>query len=383
MYGDGGGLYLNVKPTGARSWILRVQVDKKRQDIGLGSADWLSLPEAREKARALRKHAKEGRDPVAERDREKVQVPTFAEAMLVAHKELGRGWIDKNAAAFKTSLERHIVPKMGRVRVDRVDTSDIIAALAPIWTEKPELARKLRLRIMQVLSFAKAKGWRSASLPDRGEMSSGLARQPRKGNFAAVPYVDVPAFVASVLEQSETASRLALLFTILTAARSGEVRFARWEQVDLEARIWTRPAEAMKMRVEHLITLNPAAVAVLKRAAERFGSDGLIFPGVKRGAALSDMTLTKAMRSAGRSETVHGFRSSFRDWTAERMATIPAMVAEMALAHSVGTATEKAYLRSDLRDMRRALMDGWGTFAAPSLSPEASNVVPLQRAATT
>ncbi len=173
---------------------------------------------------------------------------------------------------------------------------------------------------------------------------------------------------------------LALEFTILTAARSGEVRNARWEHIDVEARTWTRSASMMKSAVKHVITLSDAAVAVLDRAGEAFGKSGLIFPGKRDGSALSDMTLSKLLRSTGRSETVHGFRSAFRDWAAEKMPTVPAMGAEMALAHAVGNKTEQAYLRSDLRDMRRTLMDAWGRYVAPSLSPGGSNVVELARA---
>lgn len=376
-HGDGKGLFLLVKDSGAESWLLRVVVAGRRQDIGLGSTDWVTLSEARDKAHDLRKHAKEGRDPIAERDRGKVVVPTFAEAVVKAHLELSKGWADKTAAAFKTSLDTHAVPKIGKHRVDHVGTEQIVAALAPIWTTKPEVAKKVRVRIFQVLQFAKSKGWRTDALPTPKDISGGLAKQPRGGNFAALPFAEIPAYVAGELPKEETAARLALLFTILTAARSGEVRNARWEQIDVESRTWTRSASMMKSAVKHVITLSDAAVAVLERASEVFGKSGLIFPGSRDGSTLSDMTLSKLLRSTGRSETVHGFRSAFRDWAAEKMPTVPAMVAEMALAHAVGNKTEQAYLRSDLRDMRRTLMDAWGRYVAPSLSPGGSDVVEL------
>lgn len=378
-HGDGKGLYLLVKPSGAKSWLLRVVVAGRRTDIGLGSTDWVTLAEARDKAHDLRKHTKEGRDPIAERDRGRVVVPTFADAVVEAHIELSKGWADKTGAAFKTSLATYATPRIGRHRVDQVGTEQIITALAPIWTEKPEIAKKVRVRILQVLQFAKSKGWRTDALPTPKDISGGLARQPRGGNFAAMPFADIPAWLAGQLGEEETAARLALLFTVLTAARSGEVRAADWSQVDLEARTWTRQAEIMKSKVKHVVTLNDAAVAILERAKALFGGEGIIFPGV-RGGALSDMTLSKMMRAAGAAATVHGFRSSFRDWAAEKMPTVPAMVAEMALAHSVGNKTEQAYLRSDLRDLRRSLMDAWGRFVAPSLSPGGSNVVKLARA---
>lgn len=378
VHGDGSGLYLRVKPSGAKSWVLRVQHMGRRQDIGLGGypAD-LSLSDAREKAALLRKLARQGVDPRAERDRGKVCVPTFAEAVIEAHAALSKGWSERTAAAFKSSLTEHAVPRIGSTRVDFIQSDQVISVLASLWTTKPAMAKKLRVRIMQVLQYAKAHRWRSDALPTPKDISSGLSKQTGGSHFAAMPFADVPDFVAGQLNKEETAGRMALLFTILTAARSGEVRFACWDHIDLETRIWTRPKELMKMKVGHVVTLNEAAVALLERAAGLWGSTGLIFPGASGTKPLSDMTLTRVMRVAGEAVTVHGFRSAFRDWAAEKMPTVPAMVAEMALAHRVGTATEQAYLRSDLRDMRRALMDGWGRYVAPSLSPGSSNVVPM------
>jgi integrase len=379
LHGDGAGLYLRVKPSGARSFVLRVQHMGKRQDIGLGGypAD-LTLSEARDKAHHLRKLARQGKNAIAERDREKVVIPTFAEAVDLAHAELSRGWGDKHGDAFKASLKEHAVPRLGSKRVDQITTSEVIATLSPIWTAKPSIAAKVRVRIMQVLSFARSKGWRTAPLPETRELRDGLARQPKGKNFVAMPWKEVPAFFADQLGKEDTAGRLALLFTIATAARSGEVRSARWDHIDLEARTWTRPGDLMKSGVRHVVTLNDAAIGILERAKALSGDAGLIFPGLK--GQLSDMTISKVMRTAGRPETVHGFRSSFRDWAAERMPTIPAMVAEMALAHSVGNKTEQAYLRSDLRDQRRALLDAWSYFIAKSLSGASSNVVELNRA---
>lgn len=401
-YQDGDGLFLLVSPGGAKSWMLRVQVDGKRRDIGLGALDIdglgsaafgkddarhediplmqrksLSLADAREKAAALRKLAKAGNDPKVERDRQQMKVPSFAEAVTEAHKALKSGWSDRTAKAFKASLEEHANPKLGALKVNAIGSAEVITTLSPIWTDKPVMARKVRSRISQVLAFAKARGWRADALPDVRELRTGLSKQARGGNFAAMRFAEVPAFVADELGKGASASRYAVLFAILTAARSGEVRQATWEQIDLEARTWARPASVMKMKEGHVVTLSIAAAALLEAYEPEDTRKGLIFAGV-RGGPLSDMSLTKAMRTAGRSETVHGFRSAFRDWAAEMMPAIPAMVAEMALAHRVGTATEQAYLRTDLRDMRRALMEAWGRFAAPSLSGVLSNVTPLR-----
>jgi len=395
---DGAGLLLIVAPTGARNWVLRIKDGQRRRDIGLGAADIdgagrnrgeidetplmlrriLSLAEAREKAAALRKLAKAGADPIAERDRERRATPTFAVAVTEAHAALKSGWSDRTAKAFLASLEEHAVPRLGTTKVDVIGSADVIATLAPIWTSKPVMARKVRSRIGQVLAFAKARGWRRDALPDARELRSGLAKQEQGKNFAAMPFVEIAAFIADELGKDATASRFAVLFAILTAARSGEVRNATWAQIDLEARTWTRPAAMMKMAKGHVVTLSDAAVALLEQWKPNEAlRDGLIFPGL-RDKPLSDMSLTKALRTAGRDETVHGFRSAFRDFAAERCPTIPAMVAEMALAHKVGTATEQAYLRSDLRDLRHALMDAWGRFAAPSLSGVALNVTAIR-----
>ena len=372
VHGDGSGLYLRVKPSGAKSWVLRVQHMGKRQDIGLGGfpAD-LSLSDAREKAAHLRKLARKGGDARADRDKVKVRHPTFAEAVTEAHAALSKGWADRTGKSFKASLSEHAVPKLGAMRVDAIGAADIIVALAPIWTDKPVIAKKVRARILTVLAFAKARGWRSDSLPDARELRTGLAKQPRGGNFASVPFAEVPQFVADQLSKVPATSRMAMLFAVLTGARSGEVRLATWEKIDLKARTWSRTADDMKSDLPHVVTLNDAAIAILNQMAPAEARAGLIFPGAKAGKPLSDMSLTRIMRLAGRSETVHGFRSAFRDWAAEKMPTVPAMVAEMALAHKVGTSTEQAYLRSDLRDMRRTLMNSWGRFVAPSLSARA------------
>lgn len=361
-HGDGAGLFLLVKDSGAKSWLLRIQVAGQRRDIGLGSVSDLTLQEAREKAALLRKVARAGGDPIAERDKDKKQAPTFKAAATSCHAELKRGWEPKHAAAWLSSMEEHAFPPLGKLRVDSVEASNIRDALAPIWIDKPVMARKVRQRIGAVLDFAKSKGWRTAETPARS-VTVGLSRQPRGGNFSALPYPDVPGFVSAMQAEAVTVGRLALLFTIFTAARGGEVRTARWSHIDFDAALWRRPAELMKTRTAHEVTLNEAAIALLRQAEKLRTSqaDVLIFPG-KGGKPLSDMTLTKALRDAGQSCTVHGFRSAFRDWAAERMPSIPEAVAEAALAHTVPDAVVRAYKRTTFVDLRRQLLAAWGDF---------------------
>lgn len=367
-HGDGDGLYLLVKPSGARSWLLRIQRDGKRRDIGLGSVAALSLAEAREKAADLRKHALNGRDPVVERDRDRRPPPTFKEAATAAHEALKDGWAPKNAAAFLSSLEDHAFPAIGHHRVDAIEASHLRDMLEPIWLKLPVMARKVRQRAGTVLNFAKSKGWRATEAPGRS-VTVGLPKQPSGGNFRAMPYADVPAFVAATRAKPDTAGRLALLFQILTVARPGEARGARWKQIDLKKREWKRPADLMKgaNAPPHTVTLNAPAVALLEGLHDRDApkSDALIFPG-KGAAMLSDMTLSKVLRDAHLPFDPHGFRSSFRDWAAEQMPHIPDPVAEAALAHVVPDKVIRAYKRTTFLQMRRELLEAWGAYSTGS-----------------
>lgn len=382
-HADGDGLYLLVKPTGARSWLLRVQVDGKRRDIGLGTVDMspraskgeespipipllqrkvLTLSDARAKAEILRVAAKSGLDPVAERDRERRSIPTFRLAAKAAHEALKGGWKEKGAATFISSLETHAFPSIGDMRVDQIAAGDITSTLTPIWTSKPDMARKVRQRIGTVLNFAHGKGWRAAEAPGRS-VTVGLPRQPKGSNYRAMPYADVPAFVMELESKAPTMGRRALLFQLLTAARPGEVRGARWGQVDLAKREWTRPADLMKTGGPHMVTLTDAAAALIERVREgrKVKPTDLIFPG-QSGVMLSDMTMSKVLRTAEQPYDPHGFRSSFRDWAAERMPQIPDPVAEAALAHIVPDQVVRAYKRTTFIEMRRKLLEAWATF---------------------
>lgn len=381
-HGDGDGLYLLVKPSGARSWLLRIQQGGKRRDIGLGSVDLrnrspeerrasddipllsrrlLTLQEARDKAAELRKFARAGRDPLTERDKERTTVPTFEEAAKACHEELEPSWTKRQADTFLSSLQRHAFPKLGRLPVDRVEASDIRDMLAPIWGQYSDMSRKVKGRVGQVLNYSHSKGWRPTEAPGRS-VTMGLGKRAPSGNLAAMPYAAVPEFVADVSGKEATMGRLALLFVILTGARSGEVRNARWSHINREKKLWTRPAALMKGRMSHVVTLSDVALKVLDTAAalSPVKPDDLIFSTGKR--PLSDMTLTKVMRDAKAPYTVHGFRSSFRDWAAERMPEVPDAVAEAALAHVAPDKVVRAYKRTDFLEMRRKLLQAWGEF---------------------
>jgi integrase len=371
-HADGNGLYLLVKPTGAKSWVLRVQVDGFKEApkmaptapgistiIPILQRKVLTLSEAREKAEILRTIAKSGLDPVAERDRQRRSIPTFREASEATHKALKAGWTEKGGQVFLRSLENHAHPTLGNKRVDAITAGDISGALAPIWISKPDMARKVKQRIRTVLNFAHGRGWRPTEAPSQS-VTVALPRQPKGGNYSAMPYADVPAFIARLRADQPTTGKQALLFQIYTAARPGEVRGARWEHIDIAKREWKRPAAMMKASEAHVVTLNEAAVRLLQAVMCTGTPDpsNLIFPG-QGGRMLSDMTMSKVLRTAGLSYDAHGFRSSFRDWAAEKMPAIPDPVAEAALAHVVPDKVVRAYKRTNFLEMRRELLDAW------------------------
>jgi integrase len=371
-HADGLGLYLLVSKTGAKSWVLRVQVHRRRRDIGLGSIAELTLAEARDRARELRKIAKSGRDPIAARDRAQFAVPTFEVATEACHRDGPPSrWSKRHADAFLASVRQHAMPRLGRLLVESIEDGEVAAVLMPLWHDKPAAARKLRQRIKTVLDFAKLNGWRAMGAPQLN-----LGKQPRSGNFAMMPYADVPEFVGSLRDKPISSGRLALLFTIVTAARSGEVRHARWSQIDLEARTWTRPAAMMKSGEAHVVTLSPAAVEILETAKQlrTLSSADVVFPGT-RGQPLTDMALLKIVKAGAGPFTVHGFRAAFRTWAAEQMPTIPEAVAEAALAHTVPDAVVRAYQRAKFMTLRAKLLEAWGAFVDGQ-----SNVVRLASA---
>ncbi|WP_298199803.1 site-specific integrase [Novosphingobium sp.] len=361
-YSDGEGLILKLAAQGRGSWVLRVQADGKRRDIGLGSLADVGLADARESARAIRKQMKAGIDVVAERKKVDVVIPTFREAAKTVHSEHKAAWKNgKHQDQWINTLETYAFPSIGSRLVSEIEGPAIRDVLAPIWLTKPETARRVRQRIAAVLDWACAKGFRETEAPLRS-VARGLPRQPRKQtHFDAMPFRNVPAFLNSLRER-QSVGRLALELLILTAARSGEIRGCEWKEFDLSKRLWTVPAERMKAGVVHIVPLSEAALEVLKRADTfRAPASDLVFPGQNPKRPLSDMTLLKILRDKDLTVTVHGFRSSFRDWVAEET-SFPGEVAEAALAHTIPNKVEAAYRRTDFLEKRKALMAEWARF---------------------
>lgn len=336
---DGKGLYLLVKPSGAKSWVLRVVVNRRRCDFGLGAADLVTLQEAREKALEGRKLAKAGINPSAEWRRVETVVPTFEEAARRYHAEVEKAWRNgKHGAQWLTTLESYVFPSLGAKRVSEIDAPAIQAALVPIWLTIPETARRVRQRIAVVLDYSRGQGWRETEAPMRAVNTlMKRIKQPSAGNFAALPWEELPALVKRIKEAAPTVGRLALRFCLMTASRPGNVRSATWAEIDLDAKLWNIPAHKMKSGKPHNVPLAVPAVAILEevRHLSSGRQEDPVFPGTK-GKRLSDATLAKAFRLAGGTGyTVHGTaRSSFRDWIAEQT-SFPGEWAEAALAHAI------------------------------------------------
>jgi integrase len=389
-YGDGGGLFLQVSPSGAKSWVFRFKEAGKLREMGLGPTHTVSLAEARQKALECRKARLDGRDPIEARRAERMQVKldaaramTFAacaERYIASHKA---GWRNpKHAAQWPATLGTYVYPVFGSLPVQAVDVGLVMKAIEPIWTEKPETASRVRGRIEAVLDWATARGYRQGENPARwrGHLENLLPKRSkvrRVEHHAALPYAEIAAFTAELRQQEGVAAR-ALEFAILTAARTGEVIGAKWAEIDLGERLWTIPAERMKAGKEHRVPLSDAAVAILEEMRKVRQADQ-IFPGGKAGRPISNMAMLMLLRRMGRGDlTAHGFRSSFRDWAAERTG-FPAEVAEMALAHTVSGKVEAAYRRGDLFQKRRQLSEAWAKFCAAA--PAAGKVVPIRESA--
>jgi integrase len=373
MYHDGGGLYLQVNAGGAKSWIFRFMLDGRSREMGLGPVHTIPLADARKRAAECRKMRFDGIDPIearrAQREQKKLDAAksmTFdacAAAYIDAHKA---GWKNtKHRDQWPNTLNTYASPVFGSLPVQAVDVGLVMKALEPIWQTKSETASRLRGRIEAVLDWATVRGYRKGDNPARwrGHLDKLLPARSKVGkveHHPALPYDELADFVAVLRSQDGIAAR-ALEFLILTATRTGEVIGARWAEIDLGEKMWVVPAARMKAGREHRVPLPAAAVAILEQMKEIRESD-FVFPGGKKGKPLSNMAMLAVLKRMDRDDlTNHGFRSSFRDWAAERT-NFPREVAEMALAHTVDDKVEAAYRRGDLFQKRRQLMDSWVKF---------------------
>lgn len=359
------GLYLLVESARSRRWVLRVVVHGKRRDIGLGSYPGVSLAQARRKAEDYRRDARDGKDPLAEKKKRGQAEMSFEDAAREVHVANKPSWRNaKHAAQWISTLEAYAFPIMGNVPIAQVESSHVLQVLNPIWLTKPETARRVRQRMSTVFDWANAAGRRSMSNPVHG-IGKALPKQTDKPrHHPALPYSDISQFLAALTKSSTSEPiKAAIEFLILTAARTGEVLGARWEEFDLERGVWIVPAERMKAKKAHRVPLSPRAMSILNEAGNLLGRQGYVFHLGNAEQQLSNMALLMPVRRMAYSVTVHGFRSAFRDWAAERT-NFPREVAEAALAHVVENDTERAYRRSDLFEKRQKLMLLWDRHVA-------------------
>jgi integrase len=393
MYADGGGLYLRVTPEGTKNWVLRFMLDRRPRWMGLGPLTLYGLQEARAKALDARRKRHEGIDPIearrAERARQRLDAAkavTFkqcAETYIASHRA---GWRNgKHAGQWSTTLSTYAYPIIGALPVQAVDTGLVLKVLEPIWTAKPETAGRLRGRLESILDSAKVRGYRDGENPARwrGHLDKLLparAKVRQVEHHAALPYAELPAFLANLREQEGIAAR-ALEFAVLTAGRTGEVIGARWSEIDLLDKVWTVPAARVKAHREHRVSLSARALAILDdmQAARDAGiGDGFVFPGGRTGAPLSNMAFWRLLRRMSRGDlTAHGFRATFKTWASERT-SFQNEIVEAALAHVIGGKVEQAYRRGDLFEKRRRLMQQWAAFCATAPAQETRNVTPLR-----
>ena len=386
-YNDGAGLYLQVSPSGSKSWVFRFKLSGRPREMGLGSLHAFSLAEARQRAKAARQLLADGVDPIEARDETKLaralraaKAVTFR-AECEAYIESERaGWKNvKHAAQWSSTLATYAYPTIGQLDVSAVDTALVVGCLRPIWTTKTETATRLRGRIEKVLDFATAQGHRIGNNPARwrGHLEAVL---PAPGKVAkvvhhsALPYAEAAAFLMRLRSMEGTGAR-ALEFTMLTTARSGEVRGATWSEIDMNAAVWTIPGARMKMGREHRVPLSAPALKLL--AAMPRGESDFVFAAT-RGGQLSDMTLSAVMRRMKVEAVPHGLRSTFRDWAAEQT-NFPREVAEAALAHALEDRVEAAYRRGDLFEKRSKLMQAWADYCCCPSSD--AHVIPMKNRA--
>jgi integrase len=378
-YPDGNGLYLVVEPSGAKRWVLRTVIKSKRCDIGLGGLSLVSLADARESAARLRRIARTNGDPLADRKKERRDIPTFEQAARQVHQSHSASFRNpRHSAQWIATLVQDVMPVFGGKRVDQVESSDVLRALSAIWLSKPETARRIRQRIKAVFDWARAAGFRSGDNPVEGITKVLPKQRDSVEHHASLPYAKVSQFVISLRDAGAgTSVKLAFEFLILTAARTGEVLGARWSEFDLDGKTWTIPADRMKAGRAHRVPLSTRCVEILTAAKniganeDLFaalaipgkGADGdYVFPGQTSTKPLSNMCFHMCLRRMSQNGiTPHGFRSSFRNWAAEKT-NFPREVCEMALAHTLKDKTEAAYNRTDLFERRGDLMSAWSDF---------------------
>lgn len=377
-YGDGGGLWLVVKDSGEAYWVFRYQLNHKSREMGLGPLKDVSAAEARAVAQRCRNLKREGIDPLTERtERRSVTVQSFRTCAADLIESKRHGWRnEKHAQQWTSTLEAYAYPVMGDLPVNAVTTDHVLRALNPIWATKTETASRLRQRIESVLDYAKARGFRKGDNPAawRGHLDHLLAKPQkvkRVRHHPAMPYKDLPAFMQELAKQDALGAK-ALMFTILTAARTGEVLGAKHGEI--EDKVWTVPAERMKAHRPHRVPLSVQTLGLVSDLPLDFDNPHL-FPGTRKGKPLSGMTMSKALRALDDGGvTVHGFRSAFMDWCAETT-NYPRELAEASLAHVLRDKTEAAYQRGDLLERRATLMQAWADYCLPQ---QAANVVPIQ-----
>ncbi len=387
FYPDGGGLYLRVTASGAKNWIFRFKDNGRIRDMGLGAVASVSLARARQLAVDARQQRASGQDPIRARQdaravskRCEAQGTPFrdcAEQLIASHEASWRN--AKHRAQWRSTLKAYVYPVIGDVPVSAVDTTLVMKVLEPIWAAKPETANRIRGRVEAVLDWAKARGMREGQNPAswRGHLDHLLparSKLKRVRHHPALPYIEVSSFMAALRAQNGISAR-ALEFVILTAAGTGEALCARWEEIDLRQRMWTIPAERMKGGKEHRVPLSARAVSIVKEMMEIKQSE-FVFAGAREARPLSDMALLMTVRDLRPGVTVHGFRSTFKDWCAECTAA-PNFVSEAALAHAVADKVEAAYRRADLFEKRRKLMEAWAIYCARE--QHGPKVVPLKR----
>lgn len=364
-HADGNNLYLSISANGGRRWVYLYRRDGRLREKGLGSATTVSLKDARLAAEAVRKQLREGIDPIDSKVKP-VTAKTFSECAEAFIASNEKAWKNaKHRDQWKNTLKTYAEPHIGKLPIDRISVDDVLKVVEPIWATKTETASRVRGRIEAVLDWAAAREYRDSDNPARwrGHLDKVLPptrKVAKVRHHPALPYKDIPAFMSD-LRQRDSISARALEFTILTAARTGEVVGAKWDEIDDNNKVWTVPADRMKAGVEHQVPLSDRALAILKDIPR----DGdFIFVGMKPSEGLSNMSMLALLKRMDRSDlTTHGFRSTFRDWAAETT-EFPNELVEMALAHAIRNKAEAAYRRGNLLERRRVLMDGWSDFCA-------------------